>query len=93
MASLGDQVADRLTGTRAEQAGSASVWGGDDAGSAFGGAYVEVAQAAGEALAALTEALDIVGANLTAMADTTEAADQANAEAFGALSEQLSQDR
>lgn len=86
MASLGGQLGARLSSTRAEQAGSASVWGGDEAGSAFGGAYMEVAQAAGEALAALTDALEIVGDNLTAIADTTEAADQANAETFRALS-------
>ncbi|MDP8927777.1 MAG: WXG100 family type VII secretion target [Actinomycetota bacterium] len=88
MARLGGELADRLTSIRAEQAGSASVWGGD-AGSAFGGGYMEVAQAAGETLAALTEALEIVGENLKAIADTTEAADQASAETFEALSGQL----
>ncbi|MGH4022282.1 MAG: hypothetical protein ACRDT0_24215 [Pseudonocardiaceae bacterium] len=62
MAGLGDQLGGRLSSIRAEQAGSASVWGGDDAGTAFGGAYGEVAQTAGEALAALADALDTVGA-------------------------------
>lgn len=89
MAGLGSRLGDRLSSIRAEQAGSASVWGGDDPGSAFGAAYVEVAQTAGEALAALADALDTVGANLAAMADTTEASEQANADAFGSLGGQV----
>lgn len=63
-------------------AGDASLWGGDEEGAAFGGAYREVADTARTALASVVEELASIGGQLAAMAESYEHTDRAAGDAF-----------
>ncbi|MQA87553.1 MAG: hypothetical protein GEV03_23750 [Streptosporangiales bacterium] len=85
----GNDMADlggRAGGLGTRVVGDPSIWGSDEAGAAFGGAYTELVEAATEALTALADSLATVGENLGVMADNTEAADQAGSDRFGQIS-------
>jgi uncharacterized protein YukE len=77
MQRLGGQFADRLSGVKAQIAGSSAIWGSDEEGAAFGEAYQEMTAKVGELFAAMAEAFDTVGFNLGVVADNIDAADDA----------------
>ncbi|MBE1530620.1 WXG100 family type VII secretion target [Actinomadura algeriensis] len=74
---LGQQLSDGQGTLKSQVAGGPDVWGADEEGMAFGGAYQEVAAKMGELLGALAEAFDTVGHNLNVHADNVDAADEA----------------
>lgn len=79
-------VGDGLDGQGAQLSGDASIWGSDEEGAAFGGAYVEVAEAAREALTSLVGELASIGDRLVAMANTYTETDEAETARFQQIS-------
>jgi uncharacterized protein YukE len=86
---LGGQLADGLSGAKAQIAGSSAIWGADEEGAAFGEAYQEVSAKVGELLDALAEAFDTVGFNLGVVADNIDAADEAITEQLREIASQI----
>jgi uncharacterized protein YukE len=74
-----------IDGLGAQLSGDAGIWGSDEEGTAFGGAYSEVAAAAREALTALVDEFASIGDRLTAMAATYAAVDDAERARFEGL--------
>jgi uncharacterized protein YukE len=70
------------TGTGA-LTGSAAIWGADEPGNAFGGAYQQVAQLMSEAIQAVTEGMSAISTNLHTMGGNVESAEQSSTQASG----------
>jgi hypothetical protein len=82
-------VGEGFDGQAARISGDSTIWGSDEEGAAFGGAYTEVAEAARAALAALVDELTSVGDRLTAMADTYEEVDESESNTLRQLGGQV----
>lgn len=74
------EVADRLATTlarlRAALAEEGPCWGRDEPGAAFAHAFLPASEPAERAFAELSDAIETIGARLTAIADRSEATDQ-----------------